>query len=240
MKIKLLQYRDIDHASIPFGKGQLKMMKITEVTGDDPDETGCRMLTYKNGELYNNFVLVWMSQDGHYFQLGSADSFMQVFGLLKPRAKAIENYITEQLHNEIPVIATKPGDFEDEAIISLTNVVDAARDAYGEESEDFKQMWSPEVETLVEQNVYIRNVLAKLGQMLEKGFNEAFHENVANGIVHMIRASKHINVQGNISGPTMASVEDLFRIVRERLTLTQNNGVPPHLFTDEHIPDILL
>lgn len=242
MAIEITHLSRIKNASIPFCGGVLEALLVDDVSGDAPDtETGQRILTYKDGVLINNFVLAWTSLGGNGVSnmFGSASSLVKVFGLLPERAAAIEDYITNKLHNEIPIMSTKVGEFDDLDVITFSNLVDIYRDIYGEDSEEFKSRWTPEIQELVEKNVYIRNVLAKIAQMIRTGFNEAYHENVADSIVDLIRASKHIRSDETISGPTMSSVEDLFRIVRDKLAIQPLNGPKPSVEMNGDTPIIL-
>ena len=242
MAITITHLSRIKDASIPFCGGVLEVLLVDDVTGDTPDaETGQRILTYKDGMLINNFVLAWTSLNGNGTSniFGTASSFIKVFGLLPERAAAIEDYITHKLHNEIPIMSTKAWDFDDPDVITFSNLVDIYRDIYGEDSEEFKSRWTPEIQELIGKNVYIRNVLAKLAQMIRTGFNEAYHENVADSIVKLIQASKHIRSDETISGPTMSSVEDLFRIVRDKLAIQPLNGPKPSVEMNGDTPIIL-
>ncbi|MCM1220478.1 MAG: hypothetical protein NC548_38930 [Lachnospiraceae bacterium] len=252
MGIIVRSVRDINvdglPSSIPFGNGELKMFEVTGVDGDSVDSDGTQELVYKGGELYHNYIIQWVTVfDGEErrYPIGTAKSFMDIFGLLKPRAEAIENYITERLPNEIAIIPTAADACADGHTIIFSNTYDAYVDVYGEDSSQVKAFCGKNGELkgqileMINNHVYIRNVLAKLGQMIEQGFNEAYHEEAANRIVEIIMASRHMNKRSEIVGPSMSAVEDIFNMVRDKLYIQSSNRQMPELSYISAIPVFL-
>ena len=221
MAIRIEHSEPIENGSIPFGNGTLQIRRITAVFGDEPNENGERSLVYDEaGELSNNFVVCWVGNEGSLYPLGSAKSFSTVFGMLAARSTAISEYMQYTLSSEIPMVPVAiPGEMEYGNAIILSNLLDATRDAHGSDSPEYKEMATDDVRLLVSRDVYARNVLAKLAQMIEKGYNEAHYESAADKIACIIKSARYLTSSGEISGLNLTAIDNLWNLVQQRIRI---------------------
>lgn len=230
MAIRIETTEPIENGSIPFGNGSLQIRKITSVVGDAPDESGERSLVYDEaGELSNNFVLCWVGNtDGALYSLGSAKSFINVFGMLAERATAISEYMMHKLPSEIPMVpVATPGEVEYGNAIILSNILDATRDAHGSDSPEYKEMATDDIRLLVSRDVYARNVLAKLAQMIEKGYNEAHYESAADKIADIIKSARYLTSSGEVSGLNLTAIDNLWGLVQQKIKIASIDTTSP-------------
>ena len=205
----------IDNGSLPFGHGLLQIRLIESADGDVRDDDGSILTYAPDGTLTRNYILVYVTDDEEKITpITNSSDLQKIFGILEKRADAIIDYISDKMSSELPML---PAFDDSKTFLVFSNLSDVYLDVYGADSEEYKSIVKQGYDKLSEQHVPARNLLAKFANMLEKGFNEAHYETVADRIVEEIGKARFLTSSGEIHKLNISALEHMFEMIKQKI-----------------------
>lgn len=237
-------------AALPMFGGRLTLCKITGVEGDEVTEDGHKTLIYKpDGTLAKNYVMCFIYNDGtsklvsngaalsalceftdedaeilHYWLLG-LDGTGSGIPIVVSEVE-IDNVKTLVFGNLYEYYAEMEKEEADRAYKAAFGDNDVSKDAADEFERTFQSTYAkltkayPDMQRNCDTDMYARSILAKLGAVIQKRYNQIHFDDVIREVAKTISDVRYFNDNGEIVPLSITALENMFSKIKDEIRIS--------------------